>query len=254
MRNGTIASLLVVALLAGAGVGFLVDYSNQRTISSTTTSFSTLFLVTTHTVLQTSTIQQTVTTVSPTTLTSYSTYTAYTPIVTAGCDVPPDLYLSLWSFKTTNSSTILEREQLAVVLQPGSNATLWVAYCPDETDGPVTLTPAILVESCLIGPGGGGCDGTPAPDVEIAAVPNQVVFENQSLTIVAYHISADTNSTGYYLIGVPHFCPSVGLAIGHPANQLNHTDFPWMGPIPCGLSFGGVMSVSGANTTYVDLG
>jgi hypothetical protein len=40
MRNGAVASLLVVAILAGAGVGYLVGASNQRTVTSVSVSTS----------------------------------------------------------------------------------------------------------------------------------------------------------------------------------------------------------------------
>jgi hypothetical protein len=44
MRNGTIAALLVVALLASAGTGYLVGSANERTVTSTFTTFSTTTL------------------------------------------------------------------------------------------------------------------------------------------------------------------------------------------------------------------
>jgi len=40
MRNGVIASLLVIAILAGAGVGYLLVYNNRQTVNSTMVSFS----------------------------------------------------------------------------------------------------------------------------------------------------------------------------------------------------------------------
>jgi len=41
MRSGTIASLLVVAILAGAGIGYLIGNGNERTNTSTFTEVST---------------------------------------------------------------------------------------------------------------------------------------------------------------------------------------------------------------------
>jgi hypothetical protein len=40
MRSGVIASLLVVAILAGAGAGYLLGYSNRQTVTQTVVSFS----------------------------------------------------------------------------------------------------------------------------------------------------------------------------------------------------------------------
>jgi len=232
--------LLVVAILVGAGAGYLVGSTTQRTITSTSFSTSTFPAVT-----QTSTIQLTITSFSTVTTTSY------TPIVTAGCVIPSNLYLPLFAPASINSS---EKGQLAMVMSPNSNAIIYVGYCPDETAGPVTLSPLVNVMSCYTTSGGGGCSAIPATAVTMTAIPDQTVFENQSLTIIAYHVSATIDSTGYYAIGIPNSCPSIGLAVGHPASQLNHTDFPWMGPIPCPLTFGGIMSIAGANTTYVGYG
>jgi hypothetical protein len=240
MRNGAVAVVLVVAILTGAGAGYLVGSTTQRTITSTSISTSTLPVIT-----QTSTIQLTITSFSTVTTTSY------TPIVTAGCVIPSDLYLPLFAPASINSS---QRGQLAIVMSPNSNAIIFVGYCPYETAGPVTLSPLVNVMSCYTTSGGGGCSATPATGVTITAIPNQTVFENQSLTIVAYQISANIDSTGYYAIGIPNSCPSIGLAVGHPASQLNHANFPWMGPIPCPLTFGGIIYIAGANTTYVGLG
>jgi len=41
MRNGAIASLLVVAILVGAGVGYLAGYANEHTVTSSFTAVST---------------------------------------------------------------------------------------------------------------------------------------------------------------------------------------------------------------------
>jgi hypothetical protein len=41
MRNQTIAALLVVGILAGAGVGYLAVYANERTVTSVSTSVTT---------------------------------------------------------------------------------------------------------------------------------------------------------------------------------------------------------------------
>ena len=40
MRNEVIASLFVIAVLAGAGVGYLLGYNNHQTVNSTMVSFS----------------------------------------------------------------------------------------------------------------------------------------------------------------------------------------------------------------------
>jgi len=46
MRNGAIAALLVVAIIAGAGAGYLVGNANERTITSVSTTTATSFILT----------------------------------------------------------------------------------------------------------------------------------------------------------------------------------------------------------------
>jgi len=47
MNNGVIASLLVVAILAGAGAGYLLGYANERTVASVSTFVTTSTSITT---------------------------------------------------------------------------------------------------------------------------------------------------------------------------------------------------------------
>jgi hypothetical protein len=251
MREGAVTVLLVVAILIGAGAGYLVGYANQRTITSTSVSTSTLPVVTTYTTLQTSTTQQTVTSFSTTATTLYTTYTQ---TVTTGC-VNSSLGVPISAPASYNAS---ERGFLALVMNPGTNATIYVGYCPVfwpvELSRP-SLAPSVDVMTCYGGPlTGGGCSGTPAKAVTITPVPSQALLENDSLTIVTYFVSANANSTGYYAIYIPYMCPGVGLDVGYPPSWLNHSDFPWMGFPPCPYSFGDILSVSGANITYVGLG
>jgi hypothetical protein len=249
MREGAVAVLLVVAILIGAGAGYLVGYANQRTITSTSVSTSTLPVVTTYTTLQTSTTQQTVTSISTTATTLYTTYTQ---TVTTGC-VNSSLGVPVSAPASYNAS---ERGYLALVMKPGTNATIFVGYCPVFWHVPsALLSPAVSVVTCYGGPlTGGGCSGTPAKGVTITPLPSQALFENDTLTIVSYFVSANANSTGYYAIYIPYMCPSAGLDVGYPPSWLNHSDFPWMEFPPCPYSFGEILSVSGANITYVGLG
>jgi len=55
MRNGTIAALLVVAILAGAGAGYLAGFANERIVTSVSTSTTTFV----STLTQTTTISVT---------------------------------------------------------------------------------------------------------------------------------------------------------------------------------------------------
>jgi hypothetical protein len=79
------------------------------------------------------------------------------------------------------------------------------------------------------------------------------LVENHSLTVVAYFISAGVGSTGYYSINIPYMCPSAGLDVGYAPSQLNHSNFPWMGMPPCPYAPGEILSIAGANATYVAL-
>jgi len=190
--------------------------------------------------ITTQTCRQTVLSNSTTTVTI-----TYTPQITAGCGVPPELGVPLFAPSTNNAS---QRGQLVLVLKPGMNATILVGYCPIDLNGLEKFSPSVTVETCYEG---FGCSGTPAKDVVITSVPSQALFENNSLTVAAYFISAGANSTGYYSINIPDMCPSAGLDVGYPPTQLNDSDFPWLGPLPCPYAPGEILSITGANTTYV---
>ena len=236
MKTATIAVVVVLVLMGGLGGGYIAGSAGQRTVTSASITTTTY------------TDRQTTLSVSTTTLA-----TTYTPHITSGCNVPPGVGVPLFAPLTYNKS---QRGQLALVLKPGMNATVLVGYCPVNIfgiPGPVTFSPSVTVETCSIGPYGGGCQGIPAKDVTIAAVPNEALYENNSLTVVAYFISADASSKGYYSVNIPDMCPSAGLDVGYPPSQLNHSDFPWMGYPPCPIAPGEILSVSGTNTTYVGL-
>lgn len=72
MRSGTIAALLVIAILAGAGAGYLTGSANERTITSTFTSIST------------STVMMTETTTTSATTTALESWAPYI-FLTSSC-------------------------------------------------------------------------------------------------------------------------------------------------------------------------
>ena len=251
VRNQVVAAIMILLVIASAGAGYLVGKTSQRTITSTSVSISvsTLPVVTTYTALQTSAILQTVTSFS-TTATNFHVISTQT--VTTGC-ANSSLGVTISAPASYNAS---ELGYLALVMNPGTNATIFVGYCPLYVKVPSALpSPSVNIITCYGGPAtGGGCSGTPAKGVTIAPVPSQALFEDDSMTIVSYFVSVDTNSTGFYSIYIPYMCPSAGLDVGYPPSWLNHSDFPWMGFPPCPYSFGEILSVSGANMTYVSLG
>jgi len=140
MRNGVIASLLVVAIVIGAGVGYLRGSSNLRTITSVSTSATTIVTaatttaVTTNTALVTSSLTVTYTVTQRTTLTSLIEPTSG-PLVILGASISHSLPVGGTGFtvsKSLNSSSYVAIEnngtgtvtftQLVLFLKCGNGA------------------------------------------------------------------------------------------------------------------------------------
>ncbi len=215
-------------LVAGSiGVGYLVGTGSQHTTTTTQT------VVTTHTVVTTPTVGL--------------------PYLTQACNIPSGFFVSQFSRSTTNSS---ELGQLAIVLEAGSNATVFVGYCPSfpqVSPSVANLSASVFVETCSQAAGITSCQSSPAVGITVASFPSQIVISNQTYATVAYFISAGATSKGHYFLSIPFFCPPTLLSVGYRADELNASDFQGMGPFLCPppILGGGILGVSGANITYV---
>ena len=108
MRNGAIASLLVVAILVGAGVGYLAGYANEHTVTSSFTAVSTTTVTVTITGNSSSGLLAQCSraeTPSPTGL-LFGT-------VTAGANTPAVICVQFYYFNSTTPTT----QPISIVIQ-----------------------------------------------------------------------------------------------------------------------------------------
>lgn len=203
MRGQVAFAAVAIAILAGAGLGYLAGAGVQRTTTQ---------------VLTTTEIR-----------------------TTTACGTPSGVSVPVLGESPTNSS---EQGVLALVLSPGSNATVLMDYCGYYSSSPLTLSPSAL--TCTVY----GCM-EPSPNITITSVPSEIALRN-SEWVVAYHISANMNSKGHYLLDFPlEACPVPLLAVGYPPSALKISDFSGWYLHPCPNYPGYILDVEGAATTYV---
>jgi len=157
MRNGVIALLLVVAVLAGGGAGYLIGNANTRAINSVstativTTSTTTTTGVTTTTALATSSLTVTYTATQSTTITSLVGPTSVS-LVILGASISHDLPVRGTGFtvsKSLNSSSYVVIEnngtgtvtftQLVLFLKYGNGAYTGALNSPPYALEPKTV-------------------------------------------------------------------------------------------------------------------
>lgn len=165
-------------------------------------------------------------------------------------------------------------QRLVFVLSPGSTLTLCVSYrISDVTNPPsntvqfnasvytVTSTPianAISNHSYS----GYSYSYAPAQGITTSSAPNSIPFQSsmnttQSVT-VAYTITATATASGFYAISFSNECPGfLPLAVGHPASELQPSDFPgFFEPTSCEsvppLSGGKIVGFGGAGVAWLE--
>jgi hypothetical protein len=206
MRGPALAAVAIVAILVGAGLGYLAGANIQRTVTQVVTT------------------------------TQLRTETA--------CANPSGTMVPILAASSANSS---QHGVLTLVLSPGSNATVLVDYCGyGYNTGQMALKPSAL--ACTVY----GCR-EPSSNVTISPVPSKIILNDSAEWIVAYHISANLNSKGHYLLDLPLVgCPPSLLAVGFSPSELKISDFSGWGITPCPYGGGAeILSVEGAATTYV---
>jgi len=110
-------------------------------------------------------------------------------------------------------------------------------------------------EQCTKIPNGESCSPDVSHSFRISAFPtstNLTVYTDY--VTVLYAITSLGNSTGYYSNSVPYeYCNSMPLAVGHPASDVNASDFGQLLPHSCPLLRMSPVSVSvsGMGVTYL---
>ncbi len=218
MRDEAVIALLIVLAIASAGAGYYIGTSSSRMIQTTTL---------------TSTMIQ------------------------------PCAGQIVW---TVNSSSSLVP---VLLMQPNTTAYACVTYQTwwkgnpnynftgsGQPSGTYQFYPfSVANEECTTSGGGVACSPNVSHAFRISAFPPSV-----NLTVytdyvnVIYAITSLDNSTGYYSNSVPYeYCTSMPMAVGHPASDVNGSDFgPLLSPDCLFLPLSPVsVSVSGMGVVYL---
>ncbi len=223
MRSAAIAALLVVALLAGAGVGYLVGNGGQRT----------------------------------TTLTSTATRIPGN----GGCAGTPVEFQAI-PVDFTHMPVLLMRPGttavVCVVYQDGwnGNASQFSYWAGDFQNGYSFLPTSIEKATCTSTPQSSGCFYNDSHSFYVEAYPDPLKPEASVANVtVVYSVYALPNSTGFYDRTFIYSCESPRLAVGYSSEQVNPSDFATIFEHSC---FNApyvpiLIAVSGMNVTYVSI-
>jgi hypothetical protein len=215
MRNEVVASLLVVAILAGAAAGCFIGTNFPRAVQTTTI---------------TSTMVQ------------------------------PCADQAVWNVNSTSSLVPV------LLMKPNTTAYACVTYQTWWKGNPnYNFTGSgwpfgtfqfysfdVANEQCT---SANGCNPSVSHAFRISVFPTSVnltVFTDY--VSVLYTITSLSNSTGYYSNSVPYgYCTSMPMAVGHPASDVNGSDFgPLLYPNCLGPSLSPIsVSVSGMEVIYL---
>ena len=218
MRNAVAAVLLIIVVVAGTSTGYLVGVSSRAAQTTNST---------------------TSTTVQP-----------------CGNRV-----------EEPNNSSLIP----VLLMQPNTTAYICVTYQTGWKGNPNynfsvygPSSPFVqyhfypfVVSNEFCGPS--GCGGIDYNSFVVGVVPTTVnLAAYTNYVVVLYTVTALANSTGYYSNGPAFACGFwVSMAVGHPASDVNGSDFGPLLPVSCALEIGGPllspisMSVSGMNVMYL---
>ena len=197
MKNGAIAALLVVVIVAGTGIGYYIGTSSLRTTTSTTTSAVISWRTTTF--IRTVTISQN---------------------VSAPCQVGP------WSPESNSTflpnGTVITRVFWPVFLmKPGSQATVCVAYHNPYNQ---TIPSNVWAEVLSWGPNVTALDIS--SQVKIDVSQSSLALSQGQKATVFYELDAPLNATGFYGLYLFQQCGLIPVAVGYQGSQVNLNDFP----------------------------
>lgn len=145
--------------------------------------------------------------------------------------------------------------ELAIIMKQNSSATICAEYSlPTSAPGPVTLALKPWVGKGQVSQGTGSVSFSMAPVNSTAVLPNATsitLSSGQSVTIL-FTITS-TSPRGYYYLVMPSLCPDIPLSIGYAPPNVQSSDFPGAGPIPCPAFQVQVTltSVNGADVYYM---
>ena len=204
MRNGAIASLLVVALIMGVAFG-AVFFPRTLTLTST----------------QTTTLTQTQS--SSCTVTEGSSANASVAVALVCLATHP-----LEAMKLSNGT----RLSPILLLQPGSTAHLCVSYFLPK--GVYDFTVGIVTVNCTQTSNGIDCRYDVSHSFAISSLPASDNLNVSGYVSVLYTIKSLGNSTGFYISPIPNpinWWVDTPLAVGYQASRVNSSDFGGFIPV-----------------------
>ena len=148
---------------------------------------------------------------------------------------------------------VSKRQQFAVLLlQPNSTAKICVEY-GSLSPSSVTLTLKPQVTSVN---GTGGTILLSAEPTNLYVPGNNNNISPTGTAYAVYTVNPANDSRGFYVLSLPGFCPTIPIAVGYSASEVNGTTFSsWLaGHYPCGpesrVVIGEYVSVLNVNVAY----
>lgn len=223
MKNAAIVALLVVALLAGAGIGYFVGDSGVRT----TTSISTLV-----------------------TTAGFETCSG-TPVEFQA--IPVNFtHMPVLLMKPGTTAVV------CVTYQDGWNGNAsQFSYWTDAFPYGYSFFPTTISKAtCTTTPQSSGCIYNDSHSFYVDAYPNPIQPKSSVANVtIVYSVYALQNSTGFYDRTFIYSCESPRLAVGYSAEQVNSTDFATIFEHSCfNAPYVPVsITVSGMNVAYIHI-
>ena len=214
MRNGAIAVLLVVAILAGAGAGFVIGNANERLVTSVLTTTSTSYTLTSTVTTATTTVPSLEPCHTLVWNESFPTpYIQHTPVLLMRPNTTGYVCVTFQSAWQGNQSLFASDSHiLDIYLVNGTYTFGYVRPINWEcktTNGTQTCN-QVFPHSLLV---------TSLPEsIRPSAATNYVT--------IIYAFTALSNSTGFYDETAPWVgCLAMPMAVGYPASQVSGSNF-----------------------------
>jgi len=222
MKNGAIASLLVIALLAGAGAGYLVGYANERSITSVSTFVST----------STSTMTYVSTEVQTTTITvnSATTLIGGTPIPIASVETGNvSIGGSPWATIAVNPNAsriyVAGGSNILTVVDAASHAIVARVTLPSDSNSGIAIDYKTGTVYVLVQDGIAVVNGTTNQVVREIPVDfgyRSIAFDSSTDTLYGSPETVSFSNPVGYLVGVDARTEAVtaNVSIGYWASDI----------------------------------
>lgn len=145
--------------------------------------------------------------------------------------------------------------ELVIIMRQNSSVMICAEYSlSSSAAGPVTVNLNPWVGAGHVTQGGGSFSFIMTPINSTVVRPNATsITLSPGQSVVTLFTITTTSPTGYYYLIMPSLCPDIPLSIGYEPPNVQSTDFPGAGPIPCPAFQAQVTltSVVGADVYYM---